>query len=71
MSDLIDYALPGIELFELPGPPQGLPRRGDSRYFRIEQVSEEWGLVQEQGAVSFYWADAPDSIRVIVVVTKG
>ena len=71
IPELIDYALPGIELFELPGPPQGLPRRTDARYFRIEQVSEGWQMVQEQSAVAFYWPDAPEDTRIVVVVTKG
>lgn len=71
ISDLVDYALPGIELLELPGPPQGLPRRGDSRYFRIEQLSEGWERVQDDEALAFYWPEAPQDLRVVVVVTKG
>lgn len=71
MPDLIDYALPGVELFELPGPPQGLPRRGDARYFRIEQVSQGWQTIQEEGAVAFYWPDAPEDARVVMIIIKG
>lgn len=71
MPDLIDYALPGVDLFELPGPPHGLPRRGDARYFRIEQVSEGWQMVHEEGAVALYWPDAPEQARAVVIVTKG
>ena len=71
MPDLIDYALPGVDVLELPGPPQGLPRRADARYFRIEQVSEGWQTVQDEGSVAFYWPDAPEDLRVVVIVTKG
>lgn len=71
ISDLIDHALPGIELIELPGPPQGLPRRSDARYFRVEQMSAGWEQIQQSGAISFYWPQAPEGLRVIVIVTKG
>jgi type VI secretion system protein ImpJ len=71
MTDLIDHALPGVELIELPGPPQGLPRRSDARYFRIEQVSEGWERIEESGTLSLYWPEAPDGLRVVIVVTRG
>jgi len=71
ITDLIDHALPGIELIELPGPPQGLPRRSDTRYFRVEQMSEGWEKIEESGAISFYWPQAPEGLRASIVVTKG
>jgi type VI secretion system protein ImpJ len=71
ITDLIDHALPGVELMELPGPPQGLPRRSDARYFRVEQMSEGWEQIEQSGAISFYWPQAPEGLRVILVVTKG
>ena len=71
IADLIDHALPGVELIELPGPPQGLPRRSDARYFRIEQVSEAWEQIERSGAVSFYWPQAPEGLRAIIVVSRG
>ncbi len=69
--DLIDHALPGVELMELSGPPQGLPRRSDAKYFRVEQMSEGWEQIQRSGQVSFYWPLAPEGLRVIVVATRG
>jgi len=71
ITDLIDHALPGIELIELPGPPQGLPRRSNARYFRVEQMSEGWEKIEESGAISFYWPQAPEGLRASIVVTKG
>lgn len=71
MPDLIDHALPGVELIELPGPPQGLPRRSDARYFRIEQMSEAWEQIEQTGAVSFDWPEAPEGLRVVMIVTRG
>ena len=71
LPNLIDHALPGLELIELSGPPQGLPRRSDAKYFRIEQISSEWETVAAEGAISLYWLDAPTDLRAIVVVTRG
>lgn len=71
LTDLIDHALPGVELIELPGPPQGLPRRSDARYFRIEQMSEGWEQVEQTGKIAFDWPEAPDDLRVVAIVTRG
>lgn len=71
MIDLIDHALPGVELIELPGPPQGLPRRPDARYFRIEQMSDGWEQIEQTGKISLYWHEPPENLRVVVVVTRG
>jgi type VI secretion system protein ImpJ len=71
MADLIDHALPGIELMPLSGPPQGLPRRSNARYFRIEQVSEGWAAVQPQSAVSLDWPEAPEGMRAVIAAIRG
>lgn len=71
LPDLIDHALPGIELIPLPSAPQGLPRRSNARYFRIEQLSERWAAVQSLGSVSLDWPEAPEGIRVVVVATRS
>jgi type VI secretion system protein ImpJ len=71
IADLIDHALPGVDLIELSGPPQGLPRRSDAKYFRVEQMSEGWERIEQSGEVSFYWPLAPEGLRVIVVATRG
>ena len=71
MAGLIDHALPGIELMPLSGPPQGLPRRSNARYFRIEQVSEGWAAVQAEGGVSLDWPEAPEGVRAVIAAIRG
>ncbi len=71
IGDLIDHALPGVDLMELQGPPQGLPRRSDAKYFRIEQMSEGWEQIEQSGEIAFYWPQAPEGLRVIIVATRG
>lgn len=71
MPDLIDHALPGIELIPLPGAPQGLPRRSNARYFRVEQLSERWASVEVQGSLALDWPDAPSELRAVIVAIRG
>jgi type VI secretion system protein ImpJ len=71
LPELIDHALPGLELLVLPGPPQGLPRRSDAHYFRIEQMSDGWEQIEQSGAIALDWPEAPEGLRVVLIVTKG
>jgi len=70
LPTLINRALPGIEAIHLPVAPQGLPRRAYSSYFRIEQVSEEWVEVEQQGNLAVYWSSAPEDVNIDVVVLR-
>jgi type VI secretion system protein ImpJ len=67
---LVSRALPGVELIHLPQPPQGLPRRANSTYFRVEQFSEPWEAVEARGNIALYWANAPDDLKVDLVVMR-
>lgn len=71
LPKIIDHALPGTDLIEIANAPQGLPRRADSRYYRIEQMSEAWESVERTGAVGLYWPDATDEFRAEIVVLRG
>ncbi len=67
---LVSRALPGVELIHMPVAPQGLPRRSYSFYFRIEPVSEQWEFVEKEANVALYWADAPEDLKVELVVLR-
>ncbi|MDR5837091.1 type VI secretion system baseplate subunit TssK [Caballeronia sp. LZ034LL] len=67
---LVRHALPGLELIHMPHAPQGLPRRAHSFYFRIEQVSEQWELVEREGDIALHWLDAPADLRAEVVILR-
>ncbi|WP_217591214.1 type VI secretion system baseplate subunit TssK [Burkholderia sp. GbtcB21] len=70
MAQLTALALPGIELTRLPGAPPRLPRRGDTRYFRIEQTGRPWDAIRRDGRVSLRWADAPDDLHAELIVVR-
>ena len=67
---LIAHALPGVELIHLPVAPQGLPRRANSYYFRIEQQSQQWEAVEKSETVALHWLDAPDDLKAEIVVIR-
>jgi type VI secretion system protein ImpJ len=68
---LIDHALPGIELIEVLSPPQGLPQRPNTRYYRIEQMSSAWESVEKEGELAMFWPTAPEDLRAEIVVLRG
>jgi type VI secretion system protein ImpJ len=70
MPKLLSLALPGLELIHLPVAPQGLPRRADSHYFRIEQISRQWESISRDGLVSLSWLDAPSDLRAEIAVVR-
>jgi len=67
---LVSRALPGVETIHMAQPPQGLPRRAYSIYFRVEQFSEQWDAVEARGNVALYWAGAPDDLAADLVVVR-
>lgn len=71
MSGLIQHALPGLELLHLAITPQGLPRRADTHYFRIEQASRHWEAVQRDQSLCLHWPDAPADMSADLVMLEG
>ena len=70
MPQLLAHALPGLELLHLAQAPQGLPRRANSYYFRIEQMSQQWDEVEREGILSLSWLDAPADLKCEIVVLR-
>jgi type VI secretion system protein ImpJ len=65
---LIARALPGIRLEHLPIPPQELPRRAHSIYFRIDHHSDQWAQVERGHNIALYWDSAPEDLKVELMV---
>lgn len=59
ISTIIQRALPGVELVPLTTPPQGLPRRFNAFYFRIETNSGDWEAIRREESIRLFWPDAP------------
>jgi len=65
---LIARALPGVRLQHLSLPPQELPRRSRCVYFQIDHHSDQWGSVQKGYNIALYWDNAPEDIKVELMV---
>ncbi|HID29161.1 MAG TPA: type VI secretion system baseplate subunit TssK, partial [Desulfobacterales bacterium] len=65
---LIARALPGIRLEHLAIPPQELPRRAHSAYFRIDHHSDQWAQVERGHNIALYWDSAPEDLKVELMV---
>ncbi|MCP3898689.1 MAG: type VI secretion system baseplate subunit TssK, partial [Desulfobacteraceae bacterium] len=70
LSGFIDRALPGIKLSYLPAPPQELPRRRGSIYFRLDNNCKEWGLVEKEKSISLYWNNHPEDVRIEIMIAR-
>ncbi|MEA5114054.1 MAG: type VI secretion system baseplate subunit TssK [Geobacteraceae bacterium] len=68
MHMLVTQALPGINLEHLQVPPQELPRRAHTVYFRIDHHDEQWTSVVKARAIALYWHNAPEDVEIELMV---
>jgi len=61
---LIARSLSGIELEYLQAPPQELPRRAQTLYFKLNHHGEQWAQVQKGKNLALYWDTAPEDLKV-------
>jgi type VI secretion system protein ImpJ len=66
---LIARSLPGIGLEHLAVPPQELPRRAHSLYFAIDFNNDQWAQVEKNHNIALYWDNAPDDLKVELMVS--
>lgn len=70
LDAMISRALPGVDLIHLQTPPQGVPRVAGAEFFRLETVSDAWDVVQRERQVAFFLPDAPEELRLELVVVR-
>ncbi len=68
---LIARSLPGLTLEHLSTPPQELPRRPGSLYFKIHHHGEQWTQVEKSNNIALYWDAAPQDLKVELMVAGG
>lgn len=71
VSELVNRALPGVEISYVSVHPEGLPRYPNASYFLIEQKCSEWHAVRTSRNISIIWQDAPSDLTVELIVTGG
>ncbi len=70
MTTLVERSLPGIPVKHLPTPPQGLPRRTNGIYFRIDNSREEFKNIRQEGRLSLFWYEPPDDLEMELMMVK-
>ncbi|WP_300667610.1 type VI secretion system baseplate subunit TssK [Desulfoluna sp.] len=66
----VERSLPGIGLEHLTTPPQELPRRGDSSYFRIDTQDDRWLRVEREKHLCLYWEGLSDVMKVEIMIVR-
>ncbi|MGB0712237.1 MAG: type VI secretion system baseplate subunit TssK [Gammaproteobacteria bacterium] len=66
----VQRALPGVPLRYLKLQPEGMPRRPNATYFRIDRDDPTWGAVQRARNVALVWDEAPDDLHADIVTVK-
>ncbi len=68
MHMLVTQALSGISLEYLQIPPQELPRRAHTVYFRIDNHDDQWASVAKSRTIALFWHDAPEDAEIELMV---
>ncbi len=67
---LADRSLPGIGMITVPVPPTELPRRPNTFYIKLDVHDEEWLSVERQRDIGLLWAEAPENVKVELVIVR-
>ncbi len=70
MPLLVKRALSGMPLDQLTVLPPGLPRRGDSLYFKLDRGSVDWTDIQKHGNICLYWNGAPEDTTGEIIIMR-
>ncbi|MFT5657245.1 MAG: type VI secretion system protein ImpJ [Gammaproteobacteria bacterium] len=70
VETLIERSLPGVGMIYLPSAPPGLPRRPNSHYLRIDVHDDQWASVVRQENVALLWEEAPEDVKIELVVVR-
>lgn len=66
----LDRALPGLTARFMKLQPEGLPRRPNATYFRLEKEGQAWAGIQQDKNIALGWDDAPEDLRVDLVTVR-
>jgi type VI secretion system protein ImpJ len=70
VESLVERSLPGIAFRYTQVPPPGLPRRSNTHYMRIDTRDSQWPDVERSRELGFVWKDAPEDLRMELVVLR-
>ncbi len=70
VETLVERSLPGVGMIYLPTAPPGLPRRPNSYYLRVDVHDDQWASVVRQENVALIWDEAPEDVKIELVVVR-
>ncbi len=70
VETLVERSLPGVGMIYLPAVPPGLPRRPNSYYLRMDIHDDQWSSVERQENVALLWDEAPEDVKIELVVVR-
>ena len=70
MPILIAQSLPGVKLEHLEIPPQELPRKASSTYFKIDHHGKQWAPVKGGNNMALYWDTAPEDLKAELMIVR-
>ncbi|MGA1846965.1 type VI secretion system baseplate subunit TssK [Deferribacter abyssi] len=70
IGTLISRALPGFSLIHRQTPPAGIPKDQNSLFFEINTSDKLWGDLMRDGNICVYWDDAPEDVKIMLVISK-
>ncbi len=66
-----EHALPGLPVQHLLAQPEGVPRRPNATYFRLDKRSPVWGEVRREKNLVLLWPDAPEDLKPEIIVLRS
>ena len=66
----VQRALPGLQATYLQVRPEALPHRPKTSYFRLEQNDSRWDEVENQRTLALLWDEAPEDLKVELVMVR-
>lgn len=70
VAAFVERSLPGIALEHLATPPEELPRRRQSTYFRIDSQDDRWLRVEREKHIALYWDGLSDAMKVEMMIVR-
>jgi type VI secretion system protein ImpJ len=71
IPNLVARALPGVPYRHRLAPPPGMPRKGDSSYFKLDHNNRQWLGIRNSRTLCVYWDEAPEDAVIELVISRG
>jgi type VI secretion system protein ImpJ len=67
---LAERSLPGVGLIHVNAPPADMPRRPDAHYVRLDHHDDQWSAVERHRDIALLWDEAPDDVKIELVIVR-